>query len=81
MGEGSGVTSIMPIFWLAALILSALCGLYGGRFAAKLAYPSAAGLLAAAAPLPARFQFAAFAVVLFIVAVTSFIKKLLTKNS
>ncbi len=75
------MTSLMPIFWLAALILSALCGLYGGRAAAILVYPSAAGLLAAAAPLPARFQLIVFAAVLFIVAAKALVKRMFTKNS
>jgi len=70
----------MPIFWLAALVLSAVCGLCGGRTATLFAYPSAAGLLAAAAPLPARLQLSAFAVVLLVVAAARAAKRQFTKN-
>lgn len=75
------MTSLMPIFWLTAIVLSALCKLYGGRAATKLVYPSAAALLAAAVPLPARYQLLVFAVALFFVATLSLVKRIFTKKS
>ena len=75
------MTILTPFFWLAALVFAIILTLCGSRGALYIVYPAAAGLLAAAAPLPARIQFAVFTVVLAITAIIKGLKTLFTKNS